>query len=281
MKFASFIAPNGIETYGLVSGDQIIDLGFDRPNLPSLKDFIGSDEFANRVVPKRGHSYPLSEIKFLPVIVNPGKIVCVGLNYQEHVQETGRQDSEKPALFLRTPISQTAHLTPMVKPKTSDRFDFEGELALVIGKPGRHIAAEQALTHIAGYACYNDGSVRDFQRHTHQWTPGKNFDATGSFGPCLVLPDAIGDRRETWLVTRVNGKEVQKANLAQMIFTIEEIIVYVSSFTKLETGDVIVTGTPGGVGDRRKPPLYLFPGDRVEVEITGVGLLENTIVLEG
>jgi 2-keto-4-pentenoate hydratase/2-oxohepta-3-ene-1,7-dioic acid hydratase in catechol pathway len=232
------------------------------------------------VISPQGRTYPLSEIKFLPVITDPGKIVCVGLNYQEHVHETGRSDSEKPALFLRTAVSQTAHLAPMIKPKASDRFDYEGELALVIGKPGRHIKAEQALTHIAGYSCYNDGSVRDWQRHTHQWTPGKNFDATGSFGPYLVLPDAIGERQNTWLTTRVNGNEVQKANLAQMIFTIEEIIVYVSGFTKLETGDVIVTGTPGGVGDRRQPPLYLFPGDRVEVEITGVGLLENTIALE-
>ena len=159
----------------------------------------------------------------------------------------------------------------------TEKFDYEGELALVIGKPGRHIAAADALGHVAGYSCYNDATGRDWQRHTHQFTPGKNFDTTGSFGPWLVTPDHLGKREDTWLITRVNGTEFQKATLAQMIFSIEELIVYISGFTKLETGDVIVTGTPGGVGDRAKPPHYLSAGDRVEIEITGIGTLENTV----
>ena len=163
-----------------------------------------------------------------------------------------------------------------MKPKGSDRFDYEGELAVIVGKPGKHIAAGDAMSHVAGYACYNDGSVRDWQRHTHQWTAGKNFDGTGAFGPWLTKPDAVKDRSQTWLTTRVNGQQVQRASLAHMIFSIEDLIAYIST-SKLETGDVIVTGTPGGVGDRRTPPLYLFPGNVVEVEIDGVGLLRNTV----
>jgi len=169
----------------------------------------------------------------------------------------------------------------MIKPRVSERFDYEGELAIIIGQPGRHISQENALQHIAGYACYNDGSVRDWQRHTHQFTPGKNFDGTGSFGPYMVTPDEIGPRETSFLITRLNGEVVQKASLDLMVFSIEEQIAYISTYTTLETGDVIVTGTPGGVGDRRSPPLYMFAGDKVEVEITGVGLLQNIVANEG
>ena len=280
MKFASFQTPNGKSTYGMVVGDRVVDLGADRPNLPSLKAFLGSDEFTSGKVEQKGKDYALSDVKLLPVIPDADKIICVGLNYSEHIKETGRSDSEFPVLFLRTNSSQVAHGDAMVKPKNSDRFDYEGELAVIIGKPGRHIAHGDAMNHVAGYSVYNDGSVRDFQRHTHQYTPGKNFDGTGAFGPFLVTPEAITDRKTTMLITRVNGKEVQKSSLAHMIFSIEDVITYVSSYTTLQTGDVIVTGTPGGVGDRRTPPLYLFAGDKVEVEITGVGLLENPIVNE-
>lgn len=280
MEFASFKTPDGKSTYGMVTGDRVVDLGADRPNLPSLKAFIGSDEFVSGKVAQKGTEYALSAVTLLPVIPDAGKIICVGLNYSEHIKETGRSDSEFPVLFLRTNTSQAAHGAPLIKPKLSERFDYEGELALVIGKPGRHIPASEAMAHVAGYSCYNDGSVRDYQRHTHQYTGGKNFDQTGSFGPTLVMPDAIKDRATTMLITRVNGQEVQKASLAQMIFTIEDVIAYASSFTTLETGDVIVTGTPGGVGDRRTPPLYLKDGDNVEVEITGVGILRNPVAQE-
>jgi 2-keto-4-pentenoate hydratase/2-oxohepta-3-ene-1,7-dioic acid hydratase in catechol pathway len=277
MKFASFLTPDGRATYGLLYGDRLIDFGAAYPQHASLKDFLGSKEFESRSVPKKSTAHDLSAVTFLPVIPNPGKIICVGLNYKDHIQETGRSDSEKPALFIRTTISQTAHRAPLMKPRTSDRFDYEGELALVIGKPGKHIDGRDALKHVAGYACYNDGSVRDWQRHTHQWTAGKNFDGTGAFGPWLATTDAVKERNQTWLTTRVNGQQVQRASLAHMIFSIEDLVAYISAFTRLETGDVIVTGTPGGVGDRRTPPLYLFPGDKVEVEIDGVGLLENTV----
>lgn len=280
MKFASFLTPAGQASYGAVVGAYVVDLGVVRPALPSLKDFLASEEFNASNWELSGPHYALSAITYLPVIPNPGKIICVGLNYKDHIKETGRNDSAHPSLFLRLASSQIGHGAAMIKPKVSDRFDYEGELALIIGKPGRHVAAENALEHVAGYACYNDGSVRDWQRHTHQFTPGKNFDGTGSFGPWMATPDEMGARENTWLITRLNGQEVQKASLDLMVFSIEEQIAYISTFTKLETGDVIVTGTPGGVGDRRTPPLYMVAGDKVEVEITGVGVLQNIVANE-
>ena len=281
MKLTSFVSPAGKATYGLIHDDMITDLGAARPLLPGLKDFLGGEEFAAGGFDATGPVHPLASVACLPVIPNPGKIICVGLNYKDHIAETGRADSAYPSLFLRTATSQTAHNAPMIKPRVSERFDYEGELAIIIGRPGRHISQKNALEHIAGYACYNDGSVRDWQRHTHQFTPGKNFDGTGAFGPYMVTPDEIGPRETSFLVTRLNGEVVQKASLDLMVFSIEEQIAYISTYTTLETGDVIVTGTPGGVGDRRSPPLYMFAGDTVEVEITGVGLLRNTIVDEG
>jgi len=280
MKLASFISPTGKPSYGQINDDTITDLCAARPALPTLKDFLASDEFTAGAWEATGPAYPLSAITHLPVIPNPGKIICVGLNYKDHIKETGRNDSAYPSLFLRTASSQIGHGAALIKPRVSDRFDYEGELAVIIGKPGRHISAENALGHIAGYACYNDGSVRDWQRHTHQFTPGKNFDGTGSFGPWMVTPDEFGARASTWLITRLNGEVVQKASLDLMVFSIEEQIAYISTFTKLEVGDVIVTGTPGGVGDRRTPPLYMKAGDRVEVEITGVGILQNIVANE-
>jgi len=281
MKLTSFISPTGNATYGLIDGDMITDLGATRPLLPSLKDFLACKEFTAGGFEATGPVYPLASITCLPVIPNPGKIICVGLNYKDHIAETGRSDSAYPSLFLRTATSQIGHNAPMIKPRVSERFDYEGELAIIIGQPGRHISQENALQHIAGYACYNDGSVRDWQRHTHQFTPGKNFDGTGSFGPYMVTPDEIGPRETSFLITRLNGEVVQKASLDLMVFSIEEQIAYISTYTTLETGDVIVTGTPGGVGDRRSPPLYMFAGDKVEVEITGVGLLQNIVANEG
>jgi 2-keto-4-pentenoate hydratase/2-oxohepta-3-ene-1,7-dioic acid hydratase in catechol pathway len=159
----------------------------------------------------------------------------------------------------------------------SEKFDFEGELAVVIGKGGEDIAEADAMAHIAGYTCFNDATVRDWQRHTHQWTPGKNFPGTGAFGPALVTADEIADITQSVLTTRLNGTVMQQAPLSDLIFTLPVIISYLSTFTRLSPGDVIATGTPGGVGDRREPPLYMKPGDTVEVEISGIGLLKNTV----
>ncbi len=221
-----------------------------------------------------------TEITFLPVIPDPEKIFCVGLNYQEHKKETGRPDVENPTIFTRFPNTQIGHLQSLVKPKFSQKFDYEGELAVIIGQGGRYIPEKDALNHIAGYTCFNDGSIRDWQRHTSQFTPGKNFPGTGPLGPYLVTTDEIRDYKSLPIETRLNGVIMQKASLSDLIFPIPKLINYISSFTNLCSGDVIVTGTPGGVGDKRNPPVYMKPGDVVEVDIGPVGVLKN-FVIEG
>jgi 2-keto-4-pentenoate hydratase/2-oxohepta-3-ene-1,7-dioic acid hydratase in catechol pathway len=221
-----------------------------------------------------------NELTLLPPIVDPQKIICVGLNYETHRNETGRPASPYPAIFVRFADTQVGDGSPIVRPAISENLDFEGELAVVIGRPGRSIAREDALAHVAGYACYNDATIRDWQHHTHQFTPGKNFPNTGAFGPWLVTADEIPDPSQLVLTTRLNGRTVQSARTADMIFSVAEIIAYVSAFTPLSAGDVIATGTPGGVGVKRTPPLFMQPGDTVEVEISHIGTLRNPVVAE-
>jgi 2-keto-4-pentenoate hydratase/2-oxohepta-3-ene-1,7-dioic acid hydratase in catechol pathway len=279
MKIASYFTASGA-SYGLVDGDHIIDLRCRIGTLfPDLRSLVaaGGIEAAGRAARGAHADYRLDEVTFLPVIPNPGKIICVGLNYEEHRVEGDRPKTPDPALFIRLPESQTAHLRNMVCPRESTQFDFEGEIALVIGKAGRRIPEPAAYEHVAGYACYNDGSVRDLQLATSQWTTGKNFPATGSFGPWLAFTDELPAETRLTLVTRLNGQEMQRATTDMMIFPIPKLISFISTFTTLEPGDVIVTGTPGGVGLRRNPPLFMKPGDRVEVEVSGVGTLVNTI----
>ncbi|AFT88408.1 fumarylacetoacetate hydrolase family protein [Paraburkholderia phenoliruptrix] len=223
---------------------------------------------------------PWSEVELLPVVPDPDKILCVGINYMTHVKETGREIPTKPMFFTRFADSQTAHDAPIVRPLASHKLDFEGELAVVIGRAARHVKAANAFDYVAGYSCYNDGSVRDWQRHTIQFTPGKNFPSTGSFGPWLVTADEVGDPSQLSLVTRLNGEVVQQASLSDLIFDIPTLIEYCSTFTVLRPGDVIITGTTGGVGAFREPPLWMKPGDIVEVEISKVGVLRNTIADE-
>lgn len=187
---------------------------------------------------------------------------------------------EHPTIFARFANTQTGHGTDIVRPRVSTELDFEGELAVIIGKAGRYIARERAFDHIFGYACYNDASVRDWQYHTHQFTPGKNFPRTGSFGPWLVTSDEFQDITARGITTRLNGETVQQAKLGEMIFDIPTLVEYCSSFNQLEPGDVIVTGTPGGVGVKRTPPLWMKSGDVVEVEIDGIGVLRNGIADE-
>jgi 2-keto-4-pentenoate hydratase/2-oxohepta-3-ene-1,7-dioic acid hydratase in catechol pathway len=281
MKFASFKV-NGTNSWGLIDREQAVDLGAVlRDRYPDLKSAIAAGaltELASLAgkAPRR----PLANIIWLPVIPNPDKILCIGLNYETHRVETGRSEVENPTVFGRFANSRTGHLANIIRPRVSKDLDFEGELAVIIGKPGRYIAREDARNHIAGYACYNEGSVRDFQRHTHQFTPGKNFPQTGAFGPWMVTPDEAGDLAPLRLQTRLNGQVVQEATIGQMIFDIPSQIEYCSSFTRLEPGDVIVTGTPGGVGSRRTPPLWMKPGDIVEVEIDRIGLLRNGVADE-
>ena len=278
MRLASFQASN-VASYGAVTDKGIVDLGARIGNkYEDLKSLIARNGLgeAQRHL-KNAPDFKESEITWLPVIPNPGKIVCVGLNYEEHRAETGRDKTENPALFLRVAESQLGHRQPMLKPRESTHLDFEAEIALVIGKPGRRISQKDSWSHIAGYSCYNDGSVRDWQRHTVQWTAGKNFAATGGFGPWMVTADEIPPGTKLTLSCRLNGEQMQHADTEMMIFKFPKLIEYISAFTPLAAGDVIVTGTPGGVGSRRTPPVWMKPGDTVEIEIDKVGILVNTI----
>lgn len=245
---------------------------------PDLKAVIAADQLdaLEQAARAGGRLLQATACRLLPVIPNPGKVFCVGLNYKSHVAEMKRTDSAYPAIFTRFADSLSAHGADLPKPATQ-RFDFEGELAVIIGKGGRCIAQVDALAHIAGYACFNDGTARDWQRHTHQWTPGKNFPATGPLGPFMATRQAIPDVDALTLETRLNGQVMQHASLADLIFTLPVIIEYLSGFTPLSPGDVIATGTPGGVGDKREPAVYMVAGDVIEVEITGLGTLRNTV----
>lgn len=280
MKFLSYRA-GGAARYGIVDGSKIVDLTR-RLKYADLKTLIAADGFAEAARESKGAGadFAPDQIQFDPVIVNPGKIICVGLNYHEHANETGLGGHAYPSIFTRWADTQVGHLQPLIRPKQTDTFDYEAELAAIIGKGGRHISEADALRHVAGYACYNDASVRDFQRHGSQWTPGKNFPGTGAFGPFLVTPDELGDFKGKKIETRVNGKVMQSSTLDMMIFGVPQLIAYISSFAPLSPGDVIVTGTPGGVAWVRKPPPWMKPGDTVEVEIGGVGVLKNQIAAE-
>lgn len=282
MKYVSYTRC-GVPGFGAVVEGGLVDLtGRLAPGVTALKTLLAADlmpaaaDYAAGRAPELGWS----DVTLLPVIPDPGKILCVGLNYETHRAETKRPDVAHPTIFTRFADSQVAHGQPLIKPAVSDRFDYEGELAVVIGRGGRAIPEDRALAHIAGYACYNDGSVRDWQRHTIQFTPGKTFPGTGAFGPWLVDAAAVGDYRALPIQTRLNGQVMQQASLADLIFPLERLIAYISTFTPLAAGDVIVTGTPGGVGDKREPPVYMLPGDVVEVEIGPLGTLRNPIVAE-
>lgn len=279
MKFVTYETAAGFG-WGVLDGETVFALG-DQGSHRSLREAITADALA--VVARQLAEAPrlaLADLRLAPVIPDPGKILCVGLNYQTHRAETGRDETAHPAIFIRFADSQLGHGEPIVRPRVSTFLDYEGELAIVIGRSGRYISRDEAMEHVAGYACYNDATIRDWQRHTIQFTPGKNFPCTGGFGPCLVTADEVGDYRRLTIATRVNGETVQSARLDQLIFDIPTIIEYCSAFTPLSPGDVIATGTPGGVGFKREPQLLLKAGDRVEVDIPGVGLLVNGVVDE-
>lgn len=274
-RYSSFRRPDGTPSFGRVEGEIIHDLG--QPGGPAwLRDSLGGDLAA--LVPTA--SYSRAEVRLLPVVPNPEKILCIGLNYATHVAETGREQKEHPAVFTRWSDTLLAAGDPVVRPKESTRFDYEGELAVIIGKGGRRISKANAMAHVAGYSVFNDVSVRDWQRHNIQFTPGKNFPATGPFGPEMVTADAVGDLGAQRVQTRLNDELVQDQPVSDMIWDIPTLIEYCSTFTELAPGDVIATGTPGGVGDKRNPPLYMKAGDRVEVSIGTIGVLANTIIDE-
>jgi 2-keto-4-pentenoate hydratase/2-oxohepta-3-ene-1,7-dioic acid hydratase in catechol pathway len=281
MKLASVLV-RGVPSFGLVDDDSLVDVGAVlRPQFADLKAVIAGAGLAalGSATTNAGH-VKLTEVTFLPVIPVPNKILCVGLNYEMHRRETGRAVVEHPTIFARFLNSQVGHAEPMVLPAVSEKFDYEGELAVIIGTAAWRVTPEQAMQHVAGYACYNDGSIRDWQQHTSQYTPGKNFLATGGFGPWMVTADAFGAVGPQRISTRLNGQTVQDAHLSDMIFDVARVISYCSAFTRLEPGDVIAMGTPGGVGAKRQPPLWMKAGDTVEVEIEGIGVLRNPIAAE-
>lgn len=283
MKFVTFQAGKSA-SYGAVIGDGVVDLGKRLgKKYPTLRAALKAGALAELVkvaTAARKADLPLKKIKYLPVIPDAKKIICVGLNYKDHRAETGNKETPHPTLFLRMAASQVGHGQALIKPRESDKLDWEGELAVIIGRKGCRIPREKAMRHVAGYSCYHDGSVRDFQRHTTQFTPGKNFAGTGGFGPWMVSADEIKDISKETLITRVNGVVKQQAGIDLLIFDIPTLIAYISTFIPLEGGDVIVTGTPGGVGAARTPPEFLKPGDVTEIDISGVGVLRN-VVKEG
>ncbi|WP_200957860.1 fumarylacetoacetate hydrolase family protein [Sphingomonas sp. Root710] len=261
--------------WGRIEGDRVVPL---EGVHPSLKAAIVAGALGTEALRNGGAAtIALSDVEFAPLVTDPGKILCVGLNYENHRRETGRAEVKHPTIFTRFADSQTGHRTPILRPRESTRLDYEGELAIVIGKAGRRIPAAEAFDHIAGYSCYNDGSIRDWQAHTIQFGPGKNFPQTGAFGPWLVTPDEFGKPGPQRIQTRLNGEVMQSAVFDDMIFPIERLVEYCSTFTPLSPGDVIVTGTPGGVGAKRDPQVFMKPGDKVEIEIDGIGILENSI----
>jgi 2-keto-4-pentenoate hydratase/2-oxohepta-3-ene-1,7-dioic acid hydratase in catechol pathway len=280
MKLASFLA--GVEpAFGVVEGDGIVDmtrrLG---GRFATLREALAADALDDirRAAAGAPADYRLADVTLLPVIPDPQRIVCVGINYRSHAEETGRDISPAPSVFLRLADTLIGHGAALVRPQVSKMFDFEGELAVVIGRPGRHVAEADALKYVAGYTCFVDGSVRDYQKFSV--TSGKNFPATGPLGPVLVTSDEIPDPTRLTLVTRLNGVEMQRSGTDMLIYSIPKVIKFVSDFTSLAPGDVIATGTPAGVGHRRNPPLWMKPGDVLEVEISGIGTLRNPVIDE-
>ncbi|MGL5287629.1 2-keto-4-pentenoate hydratase/2-oxohepta-3-ene-1,7-dioic acid hydratase (catechol pathway) [Aeromonas sp. RU39B] len=275
MKLASYLH-QGRRSYGMVTSAGLIDLGNrlgDR--FADLKSLLAADALdLARSLASQPADLALDEVSFLPVIEHPGKILCVGMNYADKRKEFD-QHNPAPTLFVRFPDSQTGHRSQVLKPRHSSEFDYEGELAVIIGKDGEHISREQALSHVAGYSCYMDGSARDWQ---HTWfTAGKNWRQTGAFGPWMTTSDEIPDPHQLAIRTWLNGNMVQEDNTRSMIHKVSELIEYISTFTRLSAGDVIITGSPGGVGKKRNPPLFMKAGDRIEVEIEGIGQLCNVI----
>ena len=282
MRLVSFEI-DGRPSFGIVSGDGVIDAGKRLGSkLRGLRDVLLAGALPElRKLERDGPDHALANITFLPTIPDAAaKFLCIGINYVPHMKEMGRERPEYPVVFVRFSDSLVGHGQELERPNASKSFDYEGELAVVIGKRARHVSRSRALDYVAGYSCFNDGSIRDFQRHSQQFTPGKNFHASGSFGPWLVTTDEQPDPKKLRLLTRLNGAVVQDESVGELCFDVPQLIEYCSTWTQLEPGDVIVTGTPGGVGAGRTPPLWMQAGDVVEVDISGIGVLRNLVVDE-
>ncbi len=280
MRLASF-SLSGRRAYGIVAGDGLVDLARRLgAGAPDLRAAIAGGAFpAMQSLANEPADVKMAEVVLDLPIPAPAKIICIGRNYKAHVAEGNLKLPEKPSVFLRTLESFSPPGGALVRPRISEKFDYEGELAVVIGTPGRHIPKEEALEHVFGYTCLNDGSIRDYQ-FTHSLTVGKNFFHSGSIGPWIVTADEIPDPTELVLGTRLNGAELQHTRTDDLIFDIPTIISYISDFIPLDAGDIIATGTPEGVGFARKPPLWMKAGDEIEVEISGIGVLRNFVVDE-
>jgi len=283
MRLASWAVDDRVG-WGPVLDDRVHDVG-DRWPSPQQLVAATSDADGRRLVGDVASSTagtPLDDVVLLPPVPNPTRIICVGVNYAEHAAESDRaaEPPGQPVLFTRFPSSLVGHRQPIVRPAASDAFDYEGELAVVIGRPVRGVAPAHALGAVAGYACLMDGTLRDFQRHTSQFTPGKNFDRSGAWGPWVVTADEVGEPVGLELTTTVDGEVLQHATTSQLIHDVPALVAYCSTFTTLEPGDVISTGTPGGVGYARSPQRFLQPGNVVRVTISRIGTLANTVVAE-
>jgi 2-keto-4-pentenoate hydratase/2-oxohepta-3-ene-1,7-dioic acid hydratase in catechol pathway len=276
---------NSIDNLGvMVDEKNFISLGSVAPELPvTMMGLLNLEDWeaeVNVAISGKGTDLSINDVQLLPLIPDTPVIWCVGVNYKEHQDETGRGAQEEPMFFIRTNHGLIGPYDPIIRPNISNMLDFEGELAVIIGKAGRHITKESAHEHIAGYAIFNDATIRDWQRHTIQFCPGKNFEGTGPLGPWMMTPDEFGDPYAQSLTTRLNGDVVQHTSIADMDHEIDKQIEYLSTIHTLRPGDIISTGTPGGVGSRREPPLWMEPGDTVSVEITGLGIIENRIEQE-
>ena len=281
MKITTY-SVNGTESFGVVTDDGIIDAKPLAGGPQTLREAIAAGALEKIAAAAAGKSpdRSLADIEFLPVIPDPDKIIAIGLNYRSHVLEGGRDLPEYPMIFTRFANSQVGHGQAMVKPRVSDIFDFEGEMAVIIGKTCRHVSEADALSVVAGYSCYNDGSIRDYQRHTSQFGPGKNFYKSGAFGPWMVTADEIPDPASLTLITRLNGEEMQRATTDDLLFNIPQLIHYLTTVTELVPGDVIVSGTTGGVGFYRDPQVFMKEGDTIEIDLDKIGVLSNPIVNE-
>ena len=287
LRLAQFTRPGRPDRrLGVVLKETIIDLQLADPAMPDdLMQLIATNSLAQAAAiaakaPEAART-DLSTVQLLPPIVRPGKIICLGLNYADHAAEGGNDRPAYPSFFMRGATSLIGHGQPLIRPRVSQKLDFEAELAVIIGRHARHLTPSDALDVVAGYACFNDGTLRDYQRRTAQWTIGKNFDGTGGFGPWFVPatdlpPGAAGLRIES----RLNGKVMQRDNTKNMLFPVAETLSFITEAITLEPGDVVIMGTPAGVGYARTPAVWMQPGDRIEIEIEGIGVLSNTVVDE-
>ena len=282
MRLITFSSSGGLEQVGIRIDDRVVPVDTVDASLPrTLIDLVASGGLETLRGAALGDGIPLADVSYLPTIPRPGKVICIGRNYAAHAAERGADTPTFPEVFFRGATSLIGHNAPIVRPTCSHFLDFEGEFAFIIGSSCRHVAEDEALDHVAGYALFNDATLRDYQKAASQWTVGKNFDGTGAFGPEFVTADELPPGLAgLTLTTTLNGVQMQEGHIDDLVFPVARLIAILSECMTLEVGDVVVTGTPSGVGHARTPPLYMVPGDVVEVRVDGLGTLTNTVVDE-